>query len=189
MFAPHVKFAEYPKDQLQVLHALSHVALDAAGKIVALNMAAIQAVLTETAETTTTLLGAENVWELMDKVGTPVQPVFDKFLGYRRHVYVIFGAAGEMAWTILQARMAIDKEAFTEVVETVGRNAPTGSEPIASLVQNAFDAYGRAYDTMAKAARQTVESAQSNFASASEAAAEAVSAANDASKVKPKKAA
>lgn len=186
MLAPHVQFAEYQKDQLQALHALSHVVLDAAGKIAALNIAAIDAMLTETAETTKTFLGAEGVQERLDRDGTRVQPVLDKFLGYSRHLYAILGAASEQASTIFEARTAIDKEAFAEVIGTVGKNAPAGSEPIASLVKDAFDAYGRAYETIAKAARQAVESAESNFASATEATVEAVSAANDATKVGPK---
>jgi phasin family protein len=189
MLAPQLPFAEYQKDQLQALHALSQVAFDTTGKIVALNMAAVRAALKETAENTETLLGVKDVQELLTLNGTLAQPGLEKFLGYSRNLYGILSAAGEQARTILEAQTAVGKEAFAEVVETSGKNAPTGAEPVVSLLKNAFDAYGRAYDTMARATRQAVETAESNFASATEATVEAVSAANGASKAKPKKAA
>jgi hypothetical protein len=85
--------------------------------------------------------------------------------------------------------MAFGKDAFAEVIGTAGKNAPAGSEPIASLVKNAVDAYGRAYDTLARATQQAVETAQSNFASATEAAVDAVPATKGAAKARSKKSA
>ena len=71
-----------------------------------------------------------------------------------------------------------------ELVELATKNAPAGSEPAVSMIKSAVAAANNAYDTFAKAAKQAVDSVESNFAAATQASLKAAAAANDVVKAK-----
>jgi phasin family protein len=189
MFATPAQLAELQKGQLDALYALSHAVFEATEKLVDLNLAATKALMDESAEKTQALLGVKDVQELLAVTGGMAQPSIEKLVSYGRNVYSIASNAGAEFSKIIDAQIADGNKRIAEFIEFASKNAPAGSEPAVSMFKSAVAAANTAYDTFAKAAKQAVEVAESNFAAATQATIKAAAAANDAVKAKAKKAA
>ncbi|HXF46597.1 MAG TPA: phasin family protein [Burkholderiaceae bacterium] len=189
MFATPAQLAELQKSQLDALYALSHAVFEATEKLVDLNLAATKALMDESAEKTQALLGVKDVQELLSLAGGLAQPTIEKAVSYSRNVYSIASNASAELSKIVEAQIADGNKKVAELIEFAAKNAPAGSEPAVSMFKSAVAAANTAYDTFAKAAKQAVDVAESNFAAATQATIKAAAAANDAVKGKSKKAA
>ena len=189
MYTTPTQIAELQKGQVDALYALSHAVFDATEKFVDLNLAAAKALMDESAEKTQALLGVKDIQELMALTGGFAQPAIEKFVSYGRNAYSIASGTGAEFSKIVDAQVAEGNKKVAELVDFATKNAPAGSEPAVSMIKNAVAAANTAYDALAKAAKQAVDVAESNFAAASQASLKAVAAANDAAKAKGRKAA
>ena len=189
MYATPAQVAELQKGQVDALYAVSHAMFAATEKFVDLNLAAAKALMDESAEKTQALLGAKDVQELMALSGGFAQPAIEKLVSYSRNAYSIASGAGAELSKILEAQVADSNKKVSELVEFATKNAPAGSEPAVSMLKTAFAAANTAYDTFAKATKQAVDVAESNFTAATQASLKAAAAANDAVKAKGRKAA
>lgn len=189
MYATPAQVAELQKGQVDALYAISHAVFDATEKLVDLNLAAAKALMDESAEKTQALLGIKDVQELLALTGGFAQPTIEKFISYSRNVYSIASGTGAEFSKIVEAQVAEGNKKVAELVDFATKNAPAGSEPAVSMIKSAVAAANTAYDTLAKAAKQAVDVAESNFAAATQASLKAASAANDAVKSKGRRAA
>jgi phasin family protein len=189
MITTPAQIAELQKGQLDALYAMSHAVFDATEKLVDLNLAATKAVMDESAEKTQALLGVKDVQEFLALAGGLTQPAIEKFVSYSRNVYSIASGTGSEFSKIVETQVAESNKKIAELVEFASKNAPAGSEPAVSMFKSAVAAANTAYDTFAKAAKQAVDVAESNFAAATQASLKAAAAANDAVKAKGRKAA
>lgn len=189
MMTTPAQFAELNKGSLDALFALSHTMFDATEKLVDLNLAAAKATMEESAEKATALMGAKDAQELLAMTSGLAQPTFEKLVSYNRTVYGIASGVGAEVSRIVETQIAEGNKRVAEMVEFAAKNAPAGSEPAVSAFKSAVAAANTAYDTFSKAAKQAVDVVESNVAAATSATLKAASAANDAVKVKGKKAA
>jgi len=189
MYATPAQVAELQKGQVDTLYALSHALFDATEKLVDLNLAAAKALMDESAEKTQAMLGVKDVQELLALTGGFTQPAMEKLVSYGRNVYSIASGTGAEFSKIVEAQVSEGNKKVAELVDFATKNAPAGSEPAVSMFKSAVAAANTAYDTFAKAAKQAVDVAESNFAAATQASLKAAAAANDAVKVKGRKAA
>ncbi|MFO0209120.1 MAG: phasin family protein, partial [Betaproteobacteria bacterium] len=90
---------------------------------------------------------------------------------------------------IVETQIADGNKKVADLVEFAAKNAPAGSEPAMSMFKSAVAAANTAYDTFSKASKQAADLVESNMAAATSATMKAAAAANDAVKVKGKKAA
>lgn len=189
MLATPAQLAELQKAQLDALYALSHTVFEATEKFVDLNLAATKALMDESAEKTQALLGVKDVQELLALTGSLAQPSIEKLVSYSRNAYSIASGASAEFSKIVESQIADGNKKVAELIDFAAKNAPAGTEPAVSLLKSAVAAANTAYDTFAKAAKQAVDVAESNFAAATQATMKAAAAANDAVKAKTKKAA
>jgi phasin family protein len=188
MFTP-AQLAELQKTQLDALFALSHTMFDATEKLVDLNLAAAKATMEESAEKATQLMSVKDVQELWNVTGGMAQPSMEKFVSYSRNMYSIASGASSEFSRIVETQIADGNKKVADLVEFAAKSAPAGSEPAVSVFKSAVAAANTAYDTFSKAAKQAADLVESNVAAATSATMKAASAANDAVKVKGKKAA
>jgi hypothetical protein len=121
--------------------------------------------------------------------GGLAQPSVEKFVSYSRTVYGIASGAGAEVSRIVETQIADGNKKVADLVEFAAKNAPAGSEPAMSMFKSAVAAANTAYDTFSKASKQAADLVESNMAAATSATMKAAAAANDAVKVKGKKAA
>jgi phasin family protein len=176
MITSPAQVAEFQKSQLDALFALSHTMFEATEKLVDLNLAATKALLEESAEKTQILLGVKDVQELLAVGSSLAQPSLEKAVSYNRNVYGIASGAGADFSKIIETQIAQGNKQVAEMIELASKNTPTGAEPAVSMFKSALAAANTAYDTFAKATKQAVDIAESNFSAATEAT---VKAAND----------
>jgi phasin family protein len=189
MFTSPAQIAELQKAQLDTLFALSHTMFDATEKLVDLNLAAVKATMSESAEQAAALMSARDVQELVALSGSLAQPSMEKLVSYSRTVYGIASGAGAEFSRIVETQIAEGNRKATDLVEFAVKNAPQGSEPAVSAFKSAVAAANTAYDTFTKATKQAVEMVENNVAAATSATIKATAAANDVVKGKGKKAA
>ena len=174
MFATPTQFSEIQKNHLDVLYALSQVALNTTEKLVGLNLAAMKAAMDESAATTQSMLGIKDAQDALAVGGNLAQPALHKVVGYSRNVYSIVSTAGAEVRKVVEDHIAEGNEKAAQLVEFAAKNAPAGSEPVVSLFRNAVAACNTAYDTFNRATRQAFEAAESNMENATQAAVNAV---------------
>lgn len=189
MFPTPAQFAELQKTQMDALFALSHTMFDATEKLVDLNLAAAKATMEESAEKAAQLMSVKDVQELVSVTGGLAQPSVEKFVSYSRTVYGIASGAGAEVSRIVETQIADGNKKVADLVEFAAKNAPAGSEPAMSMFKSAVAAANTAYDTFSKASKQAADLVESNMAAATSATMKTAAAANDAVKVKGKKAA
>lgn len=156
-------------------------------KLVELNMKVMKASLDEAA------LRAQQAVELKDAQEAAAfssglaQPSAEKALAYGKHVYdIMTGVQAELA-TLAEAQVAEGQQQINEAIDQFSKNAPTGSESAVALMKSSLATATSAYDSMAKAAKQAAEVAESNLNAAANATFKAASDAADAAgKVAPR---
>src|SRR5690606_11551354 len=87
----------------------------------------------------------------------------EKALAYGKHVYdIVSGVQGELA-ALAETQVASGQQQLSEVIDQFSKNAPTGSESAVALMKSSLATATSAYDSLAKAARQAAEVAESNM--------------------------
>lgn len=183
------ELVELQKAQIEALTAVGHALFGATEKLVNLNIAAAKAAFADASEAGHSLLGAKDPQELIALATGAAQPTVEKLVGYSRNAYGIASGAGTELTKIFEAQLSEGNRKVSELIELAAKSAPTGSEPAVTLFKTAFAAANTAFDTASKAARQATDWAESNFSAAASATLNAATAANDAAKVKARKAA
>jgi len=156
-------------------------------KLVDLNMKVVKASLDEAA------LRAQQVAELKDAqevaafTSSLLQPGADKALAYGKHVYdILAGVQSELA-ALAEAQVADGRQQLNDAIEELSKNAPTGTEGAVALMKSSLATVNSAYDSLAKAAKQAAEVAESNLNAAANATFKAASdAAEAAGKATPR---
>jgi len=183
------ELVELQKGQLDALNAVGQAVFNAVEKLANLNITAAKAAFQDVSESSQTLLGARDVQEFLALANGASQPVLEKLVGYSRNAYGIASGTNSELTKIFEAQLSEANRKIADFVDFAVKNAPTGSEPAVSLFKTAVAAANTAFDTASKAARQATDWAESNLAAATSATLNAASAASDAAKAKPRKAA
>ncbi len=181
------EIVELQKAQLDAWNAIGQSVFNATEKLVNLNITAVKAAFQDAADSSHTLLGARDVQEYVALVASASQPTLEKVVGYSRNAYGIASGTNAELTKIFEAQLSEGNRKVAELIDFTTKNAPTGSEPIVSIVKTAIAAANTAFDTATKAARQATDWAESNFAAAASATINAATAANDAVKAKARK--
>jgi len=148
-------------------------------KLVDLNLKVLKATLEETA------LRAQQAVDLKDPQDAAafasgiVQPGAEKAVAYGKHVYDILAGVQAELVTLAEAQVAEGQQQVTEAIEQFSKNAPTGSEGAVALIKSSLATATSAYDSLAKAAKQAAEVAESNLNAAANATFKAASDAAD----------
>ena len=189
MITTTAQFSELQKTQFDALCALSHTMFSATERLVDLNLAATRALMEESAETAHELLGVKDAQELLAVGNGLAQPAFDKFVSYSRNLYTIASGVNAEVAKIVETQVAQGNKKLAQLIDDASKSAPAGSESAVSMLKTSLSAANTAYDTLTKASKQAAELVESNLVAATAATLKSVNAANDAVKVKAKKAA
>jgi phasin family protein len=189
MATPIAELVEVQKAQMEAWNAVGQSLFAATEKLVNLNITAAKAAFADASESSHTLLAARDAQEFIALATSAAQPTVEKLVGYTRNAYGIATDTGAELTKIFESQLSEGNRKISELIEIAAKNAPSGSEPAVTMFKTAFAAANTAFDTATKAARQASDWAESNFAAATSATLNAATAANDAAKVKVRKAA
>lgn len=157
------QFAAAQKAQLATLMGLAATGLDAAEKIVALNLEAARAALADADAQAQSLLSAKDVQSMLALQAELLQPSAEKTGAYGRKLYdIVAGVQAELS-QVAEAGAADAQKKFAALIESAAKSAPAGSEQAVAMAKAAFAAANDAFGNAQKAAKQAAEAAEANI--------------------------
>ncbi len=157
------QFAAAQKAQLATLMGLATTGLDAAEKIVALNLETARAALTDADAQAQSLLSAKDVQSMFALQAELLQPSAEKTGAYGRKLYdIVAGVQAELS-QVAEAGAADAQKKFAALVESAAKSAPAGSEQAVAMAKAALAAANDAFGNAQKAAKQAAEVAEANI--------------------------
>jgi len=169
MYPDSNRIAEIHKQSINTFGALTRAVIDATEKLAQLNLSTGRALLNDATVAAQRVSGIKDAQELATAVTQSGQPSFDRVGGYARQVYDIVGGVGAEWTKAVEAGVEAGKRQFADVVDTVAKNAPAGSESAVAWFKSAAATAESAFDAMNRAAKQNFEATQSSIAAATSA--------------------
>lgn len=155
-------------------------------KLVDLNLKVIKASMDEVAQKSQQAVEVKDPQEALSFTSALVQPNAEKALAYSKHVYdIVSGVQADLS-KLTEDQLSQGQQQISEAIDQLAKNAPTGSEGAVALLKSSLATANSAYDSVAKAARQAADAAESNIAAATNATMKAAADAAEATKVAPR---
>lgn len=155
-------FIAIQKTNVQAVAGLSQTGFAGFEKLVELNMAATQAVLTESFTNLQALMTAKDPQAMLALQSGLAQPLAEKSASYRRHLYEIASGTGTELSNALKSVASQSQIAMSLLLETALKDAPLGFAADLSLSQTAIKVSSKAVEAEHKAppkqAQQLIES-------------------------------
>ncbi len=149
-------------------------------KLVDLNLKVMKATMDEVAQKSQQAIQVKDAQEAVAFVSGLVQPNAEKATAYGKHVYDIVAGVQTDITRLTEEQIAQGREQMTETIDQLAKNAPTGAEGAVALMKSSLATANSAYESMAKAARQAADAAESNITAATNATIKAATDAADA---------
>ena len=170
------QFTAAGKANLEALVELGQKTFEGVEKLVELNLQAVRASLTESADAAKALFAVKDAQELFTLQSSLMQPAGEKAAAYGRQVYEIASTTQAEVAKLAEAQYSTLQQSITALVDTAVKNAPAGSENAVAMVRSAVTAANTALENAQKAAKQAVGVAEANFEAMSQSATNAANA-------------
>ncbi|HSY29347.1 MAG TPA: phasin family protein [Burkholderiaceae bacterium] len=154
--------------QIAALTALTTNAFESVTKIVDLNLNAAKASFEESSANAKKLLAAKDPQEFFSLTTAQAQPNAEKAIAYGRTLAGIASSTQAEFTKAAEAHIAEHSRKAIELVDTVSKNAPAGSEQAIALVKSAIGNATAGYEQFSKTAKQATETLQANVSNSVE---------------------
>ena len=138
-------------------------------KLIDLNLKVVKATLDEVSQKSQLAADLKDAQEVSSFISASAQPSADKALAYSKHVYDIFAGVQAELSKLAEAQIAEGRQQVNAAVEQLTKNAPAGSESAVAMLKSSLATATSAYDSLAKAAKQAADVAESNLSAAANA--------------------
>ncbi|MGN6578597.1 MAG: TIGR01841 family phasin [Bordetella sp.] len=138
-------------------------------KLIDLNLKVVKATLDEVSQKSQQATDLKDAQEVSSFISASAQPSADKALAYSKHVYDIFAGVQAELSKLAEAQIAEGRQQVSAAVEQLTKNAPAGSESAVAMLKSSLATATSAYDSLAKAAKQAADVAESNLSAAANA--------------------
>lgn len=135
-------------------------------KLSTLNLNASKAAFEDFLSTTRSLAGAKDAQELASLSITSAQPAMEKAVAYSRSLYEVATQSQAEVSKFIESQAAEFNKSLVGFLDQFAKNAPAGSDVAVAAMKSALAAANTAYDSVAKAAKQATELAETGFATA-----------------------
>lgn len=162
------QFVEQQKAVIGHMLATQNTLFDGFEKLVNLNLKMIKSTLGEVAETSQQVVEAKDPQEVTALVQSLAQPATEKATAYSKDVYDIVTQVSNELLVLSEGQAAEFQKNFSASIDEFAKNAPVGSESVLSVLKSTLASVNNAYDTLSKAAKQTVEVVENNLSAAVE---------------------
>ena len=167
MYVTPDKLAESTKASVDALFSLVNAQLGAIEKLANLNLATTRAAIERMNDHVRALTEAKDPQEFVRLNTTVAQPAFERAMDYSKGVYDVAAQTQQTVSRLLETHATEVNKAFLNVLDTIAKNSPAGSDAVVTAMKTALAAVNSAYDSLSKAAKQAAEVVDVNFAAAS----------------------
>lgn len=152
--------------QIAAISGLTSQAFESVSKFVDLNLSVAKNAFEESKATAQLLMAAKDPQEFFQLSAAQAQPSTEKALAYGRSLAGIASSSQADLTKVAEAHIAEANRKVIELVDSVSKNAPAGSEPALALVKSAIGNANAGYDQFSKTAKQAAEALEANVNSA-----------------------
>jgi phasin family protein len=152
--------------QIAAISGFTTQAFENVAKIVDLNLNVAKNTFDESKAAAQLLLAAKDPQEFFKLSAAQAQPSAEKALEYGRSLAGIATSTQAEFTKAAEAQIAETNRKVIELVDSVSKNAPAGSEPALALVKSAIGNVNASYDQLSKTAKQAAEALEANVTSA-----------------------
>lgn len=151
-------------------------------KLVDLNLKAIKATLDDVSLKSQEAIEIKDAQEALALGSAWVQPGAERALAYSKHVYDIVSGVQTDLSRLAEAQISQNREQLSEAIDQLSKNAPTGSESAVALLKSSLATASNAFESVNRATKQAVQTAESNINAAADATLRAAASAAEAAK-------
>lgn len=144
---------------------LAEISADGFDKLAALQLNAVKAAFEDGVKTTKQLTSIKDPSQLSAFATTLPQPAWEKAQAYARSVYEVAATTQAEVSAVVEQQVGEFNKNVVSALDTVLKNAPTGSEAAVTAVKSAILSANAAYESVLKATKQVTAIAESNVAS------------------------
>ena len=148
------------------VQALAATSLSGFEKLVELNMAAIKSAMLDTSADFMSAFSAQSPSDALAAQASLAKPLAEKSIAYSRAVYAIAQDASAELTKAVEAKLATSQQALAEVVESMVKSAPAGSESVVAMFTAAVANGQKAIDSAKASAKKAFEMAEKQTNSA-----------------------
>lgn len=156
------------KANMDIAKGLSTKSYAGFEKLVELNLAAAKALMTESFSHVQTLMAAKDIQQVVALQTGLVAPLAEKSAAYGRHVYGIAVETSAEFTKALEGKAAEGQKAFGQVMDSMSKNAPAGTESAMAVLKSALASSQSAIESAQSAAKQALALAESNVTAVTE---------------------
>jgi phasin family protein len=154
------------KAQLEAAARFAGVALQGAGKIMALQLEAAKSAFAGGIENARALAGVKDLQELTALRDSLAQPSAEKVTAYAKSLYDAAADMQAQFGALVEQQVADFNKQVTTALDRLGQDAPPGSEVGIAALKSGIAAVNAAYDNLAKIAKQLAETTKTNVEAA-----------------------
>ena len=141
-------------------------------QLVSLHMKATRSAYEDVVNYVRSASSAKDPQELLALNLSAAQPVLQKAFEYSQEVYQVVAKNQGQFTSLFEAQTADMTKGVASLMDQYSKSGAPGSDVAAAALKNVFATASSAYDTFTKAAKQTSNIAQANFAAATSTAKE-----------------
>ena len=150
------------KANLETLAGLTSKAFEGVEQLIALNMSAAKAALSDAQHQTETLMSVRDAQELLALQAQMFQPLAEKAAAYNRQLFDIAQQTGGQLGQEVEGQVGQAQAAVEALVKNLTQNAPAGTEAASQALKAAVAAGNTALSSVQKAVHQANEMLQAN---------------------------
>ncbi|HVL56413.1 MAG TPA: TIGR01841 family phasin [Burkholderiaceae bacterium] len=166
MFTSADQLVALHKATLDTLQAVALKSVEGYEKLAELQMQAAKTSMEEGALQWKALFESRDPKGFADVALASAQPAADKVSAYARHVYEIATETNTEIAKIVERHIAESNKQLLSAIDSLGKNAPAGTEGLVTFVKSAVSNANSAWDQVNKATKQVVELTEANLAAA-----------------------
>lgn len=163
MYTPPEQFTKANQAALEATLKMADVALVSVERLSALNLQATRNFFENLFASGTEILTVKDLQDLTNTQAAHNQPVIDNGMAYVRGLIEIATETRDQFNQIIGNQVSEANSAIGKALDQTAKSGPTGSEFAVATIKSAFASANTAYESVAKAAKQISDIAESNL--------------------------
>ena len=164
------QFVTLQQKSLKAVEAYVLASLQGVERLTELNLQAARASVEEGVQNGVALFQSKDAKSLAETLSEQTKPAGDKLSAYARHVYQIANETATELSKITEKQVSEVSQSMFQTIDALSKNAPAGSEGLATFYKSAVTAANSAWDQVNKTGKQVAEITEQNVDSAARAA-------------------
>ena len=150
------------QSQLENALKLAEISVQGFDKLAALQLNAVKSAFADGIKTTKQFTSIKEPGEISAIATAFSQPAWEKAQAYARSVYEVAATTQAEVSALVEQQIGELNKSAVAALDTVLKNAPTGSEAAVSAVKSAIQSANAAYESVLKATKQVAAITESN---------------------------